>query len=296
MPSDIEIFLNDSLTPAQRELAEQSVYATVEHRRAAAAARARSIEEEEILRNTVSAPVAKLIQADRDAVAALGKLSNMQLEPESSLETEGPPSRARDDVIPGQRTYAEVVSRAPPYDFAWRWHDTAGAPPFEQRGDQDGRLGLIARSGNWIVGGADRFVSAHIGVGCIVRLPLPLHIRMFSPRSSRYSFIVGAHGISGNATSEGGLETTFMRGGTVLSAGTMPLWRKRVSANEEARNQTSFTDQVYPNGMGDTRDPGDYAFNVGIWTFADASSGIGRAGAESLVQSNILEMRFTLWS
>jgi hypothetical protein len=43
--------------------------------------------------------------------------------------------------------------------------------------------------------------------------------------------------------------------------------------------------------MGGRIDPGEYVFNVGIWAFADHRSGLGGAGVQSLIQSNILEMR-----
>ncbi len=72
----------------------------------------------------------------------------------------------------------------------------------------------------------------------------------------------------------------------------LPLWRRRVSGpSEEASDRTNFTRRVYPDGMGGRIDPGEYVFNVGIWVFADHRSGLGGAGVQSLIQSNILEMR-----
>jgi hypothetical protein len=296
MLDGVEIQFSDSLTEAQRELAEQSISAMVERGRTeAAAARARSAEEDK-LRDAISAPLAKLVQADPAAVAALRKLSKIQIESDDDLHMEGPVTAPRSGGLPGPSVFATTESRLPPYDFAWRWHHGAGAPPFDQRGGTEGSLGLIARSGSWIASGADRFVSAHIGVGCIVRADRPVSVKLFAPRALRHSYIVGAHGISGSATSEGGLETTFMRGNEVLMGGTTKLWRRRAGANEESRDQTGWTNDVYPNGMSRSIGPGDYAYNVGIWAFADHSSGVGNAGAESLVQSNILEMRFNLWA
>ncbi|WP_287096264.1 hypothetical protein, partial [Mesorhizobium sp.] len=115
---------------------------------------------------------------------------------------------------------------------------------------------------------------AHIGVGCIVRTDRPIAVELFAPRSSRHSFTIGARGIGASATSEGGLETTFMRGGQVLMAGTFPWWRRRGSSlSENARGRTGFT-SVFPSGMGGRIDPGEYTFDVGIWAFADYASGI----------------------
>jgi hypothetical protein len=76
-----------------------------------------------------------------------------------------------------------------------------------------------------------------------------------------------------------------------LFAGTSPLWRKRVSGSEDSRFSTALASGTYPNGMGGQIDAGDYNFNVGIYAHTDRSSGIGAAGAQSIVQSNILEMQ-----
>jgi hypothetical protein len=42
--------------------------------------------------------------------------------------------------------------------------------------------------------------------------------------------------------------------------------------------------------MGTRIDPGAYAFNVGVWAFADHSSGVGGSGAESLIDGYVLSM------
>lgn len=293
MPDGIEIYFSASLTPGQREMVEQSIASTVERTRAeAVAARARSAEEDK-LREAITAPLAKLMRADPGAAKALEGLSKRPVEAEDSLLPEDPTGGARDHVVPVSPTDRSVELRLPPFDFAWRWQQDGGASPFTQGGDQGGRLSVDARAGGGVAGGADRFVNAHIGVGCVVRTDRPIVVELFASRSSRHSFSMGARGIGASATSEGGLETTFMRGGQVLMAGNFPLWHRRVSGlSENASDRTNFASGVYPNGMGGRIDPGEYAFNVGIWAFADYSSGVGgAAGVQSLVQSNILDMR-----
>jgi hypothetical protein len=282
----IEVYFNASLTPDQRELAEQSIATMVERTRAEVdAARAR-LAEQDMLLGAIKAPVAKLMQADPGAAEALERLSMRRLEVEDSLSPEDLAGEAR-DLEP-----VAVELRSPPYDFAWRFHLSGGAPPFNQIGDQQGRLGLDARSGGLIAGGADSFVKAHIGVGCLVRTDRPIVVELFATRMTRHSFIVGAPAIGSSATSEGGLDTTLFRGSTFLMGGSLPLWRRRVSGpSEEARDRTNFTRGVYPEGMGGRIDPGDHVFNVGIWAFADHTSGLGGAGTQSLIQSNVLEMR-----
>lgn len=118
-----------------------------------------------------------------------------------SLRLQCPPGGARDHTIPASPTDSRVEQRLPLYDFAWRWHHNGGSPPFSQSGDQRGRLGVDARAGDGVAGGASRFVHAHIGVGCIVRTDRPIAVELFAPRSSRHSFAIGARGIGASATS-----------------------------------------------------------------------------------------------
>jgi hypothetical protein len=89
---------------------------------------------------------------------------------------------------------------------------SARAPPFSQRGDQEGKLGLDARSGSLIAGGADRFVKAHIGVGTLVQTDREIVVELSATRELRHSFIVAAPALFSSATSEGGLDATLMRG------------------------------------------------------------------------------------
>lgn len=291
MPDGLEIYFSESLTPDQRKLAEESVVSMVERARTQAeAVRARWAEEDK-LRDAAMAPLAKLMQADPAAVAAMEKLSKLQLDAEDSLRVEELSGAARNLMIPLSPTDRAIETRVSPYDFGWRWHDTGGAPPHSQIGDQRGFLGADARAGGLMPGGADRRVNAHIGVGVIVRLDRTTVIDLFSTRDSLFSYIVGSRGVGANATSEGGLETTFMRGPTVLEASTLPLWRRRVSGFEEARDRRNWMRGIFPDGMGGRFDRGDYAYNVGMWSFADYSSGIGSAGVQSLCQSNIIDMR-----
>ncbi|MER8482603.1 hypothetical protein [Mesorhizobium sp. M1322] len=291
MPDGIEIYFSASLAPGQREIVEQSIASAAERTRAEAdAARERAAEEDK-LHDAITARLAKLIRADPGVAEALEGVGMRPFKAKDSLRLQGPPGGGRDHVIPASPTDSSVEQRLPPYDFAWRWHHNGGAPPFNQSGDQRGRLGVDARAGGGVAGGASRFVHAHIGVGCIVRTDRPIAVELFAPRSSRHSFAIGARGIGASATSEGGLETTFMRGGQVLMAGTFPWWRRRGSSlSENARGRTGFT-SVFPSGMGGRIDPGEYTFHVGIWAFADCSSGIGSAGVQSLVESSIIEMR-----
>jgi hypothetical protein len=252
MTYDHEIYFDDSLTADRRALVEESINAIVESKRAqTAAALARAAELE---------PSSEFIRPPLSSVPTL---------PVS------PPARG-------------VLARVPPYDINWFWHDLSGAWPRSRTGERDGNLAMDARSG---YGGADEFVSSHIGVGCLVRIDRPVVVELYAQRASRHEFIVGAGGVGANATSEGGLETTFMRGSTVIMSGNMRTFRRRVSAGEDGQESTGWSEGTYPNGMGGHIEPGEYFFNVGIYTFTDYSSGfLGSSSAKSLVQSVIRNM------
>ena len=291
MGDGFDVYFDETLTSAQRGLAEQSIAFSIKRSQEAAnSARAKMVEDDE-LRDALAAPLAKLIQADPEAAAALEKLGKRQIELQDSLRPDVTPLPTPDQTfltIPIDRS---LVYRRAPYDFAWNWHDTGGAPPFTQLGAPDGDLRLEARAGS-VPGGADRRVDAHIGVGCIVRIDRPSAIDLYATRDSRHSFHMESRGVGSNATSEGGLEVSFIKGGTqVLMGGTLPLWRRRVSGFEEARDNTNFSQGSYPNGLGGRVDPGEYAYNVGIRVSVDYSPGVGAAAVQAIVQSNILNMQ-----
>jgi hypothetical protein len=286
MTCDPEIYFDDSLTADQRALVEESIIAIVESKRAqTAAARARAAEFEKF-EAAINAPLTELIQQHPVAAEALRQVPDRRLEPSSEFIR--PPLSGVPTLPVSPPAQRGVLARVPPYDIQWFWHDLSGAWPISRTGNVDGNLGMDARSG---YGGADEFVSSHIGVGCLVRIDRPVAVELFAQRASRHEFTVGAGGIGANATSEGGLETTFMRGSTVIMGGTMPMFRRRVSAGEDGQESTGWSEGTYPNGMGGRIEPGEYFFNVGIYTFTDFSSGfLGSSFAKSLVQSVIRNM------
>ncbi len=281
----LEINFDDSLTADQRALVEESITAIVESKRAqTSAARARAAELEKF-EAAINAPLIELIQQHPVAAEALRHVPDHQLEPSSEFIR---PPLSGVLTLPIAPEVRGVLARVPPYDINWYWQDPSGQWPRSRTGERDGNLAMDARSG---FGGIDDFVSSHIGVGCLVRIDRPVVVELYAQRSSRYEFTVGAGGAGANATSEGGLETTFMRGSTVIMGGTMQMFRRRVSAGEDGQESTGWSEGTYPNGMGGRIEPGEYFFNVGIYTFTDYSSGfLGSSFAKSLVQSVIRNM------
>lgn len=241
----------------------------------------------------MTAPLAALIQQDPEAADALDRIKTHPLQ----LFGEFQPQK----TLGGQRTRTITVSpqetsieeHIPPYDFAWRWTQNGGADPFTFFGDQFGQLTIDARSGN-VSGLPERFVGAHIGVGCLVTTDRPISVQLSAELESKYAFLVWTAGIGGSATSEGGLETTLMQGSDLKEGENLRLWHRRVSGlREEAQDQTNFTRSTYPDRMGTRIEPGSYVFNVGIWAFTDYSTGLSRAAAQSIVQCNILQMNIS---
>ncbi|OBF34950.1 hypothetical protein A5724_16420 [Mycobacterium sp. ACS1612] len=285
MTCDPEIYFDDSLTADQRVLAEESIIAIVESKRAQTAAALARAAEVEKFEAAINAPLTELIQQHPVAAEALRQVPERPLEPSSEFIR---PPLSGVPTLPVLPLAQRVLARVPPYDISWFWHDLSGAWPTSRTGNLDGNLAMDARSG---YGGADDFVSSHIGVGCLVRIDRPVAVELYAQRTSRHEFIVGAGGLGANATAEGGVETTFMRGSTVIMAGQIPMFRRRVSAGEDGQESTGWSEGTYPNGMGGRIEPGEYYFNVGIYTFTDYSSGfLGSASAKSLVQSVIRNM------
>jgi hypothetical protein len=209
MTDDIKMFFRNDLTADQRDLAQNMAASTVERALAEVEAiRARYIEEDK-LSDAVMAPVAKLIQADPDALEALKKLG--QREFEITEYATGDVAR-RDSVIIPANSPMMVQQRTPPFDYAWNWHDAGGGAPFNQISDiTAGRLKLDARTGI-VTGGVGPFVHAHIGFGCFVNPDRPFALSLSANWSLGYGYLVGARGISANATADGGLETSFFKG------------------------------------------------------------------------------------
>jgi hypothetical protein len=291
MTSDLQIYFDDSLTAEQRALVEESVVAIVESKRAQTAAALARTAELEKFELAINAPLIELIEQHPISARAVREAGAPSLESPVEFLKPEPAYAMRVCTIPVSPADRSIEVRVPPYDFHWAWRDLNGAEPHSIIGNRDGRLGMDARSGSGN-GFANRFVSSHTGVGCLVRTDREVVFEFFARRANRHSFVVGARGVSANATSEGGLETTFMRGSQLLQGGTFPLFRRRVSAGEDRRDSTGWTEDTYPNGMGGRFGPGEYVFNAGIFTFTDFSTGVaGVAGAQSLVQSEILEMR-----
>jgi hypothetical protein len=279
--------VSDSLSAEQRALVEESVIAIVENRRAnLAAARAQAAELEK-LETAINEPLHDLIRQHPAAADALHRVREYRHEPLGEFIKS---AMALDHVIPLSPVIHSVQARVPPYDVHWAWRDSTSAEPHSIIGGLDGSLGMDARSGN-ADGAADRFVSSHTGVGCVVHIDRPVILEMYAQRSSRYAFNTGAIGLSANATSEGGLETTLMRGSTFIQGSSIRTFRSRVSSGEQRHQATDWTDSTFPNGMGGRIEPGEYVFNVGIYTFTDFSTGLGgSAAAQSLIQSEIHNM------
>lgn len=288
----VNISFREGLGAEQRAAVEQSVAGLVAHyskaieqARAAAAQRAALVA-------AASAPLSDLIRADPAAVRALEELGALRLEDTGVIEQVHPdrlPSAADESVALDLRSVRDAVEvRVPPYDFAWSWHHQAGGAPAHGYTHADGRIGLDARAGS-ISGGFSGFVNAHAGYGLFRRTAERVLMTGRSFKRMRYHYSVSSAGVASDATSEGGIEFTAMVNGQFLAGVSHKMWRKRVSGFESA----SYGEGPYtihePSELAFEMVPGrDYTFNVGIWTFADRTPGAGAAGAQSLIEGDVL--------
>lgn len=283
--STIQLDIRDDATEVQRQNAQLTVEALVE-RSVDATARRRSYDDAVTkLTDAVNAPLAKLINDDRGANAALDELSTRRvLGADDVVDLSIPVPRNRDDVA----VYSFAVG--PPYDFAWSFHEDGGYAPHNQILNRDnGQVGLDARSGS-APGGASGWVKAHCGFGIF----LPESSGQKYPHAvlnpGEFSYTVGTSGIGGSATSEGGFDLAIFEDGRYLTGANIKLWRKRVSGGEESQGSQPNHLIAGPELQFTMQAGRTYTFNAGIWVYSDRTNGIGSAGAQSRLQGMLTKM------
>lgn len=283
LPPNVRITFRDEVPQRElRQAAERSVATLVAHS-AEAVRQARAAESQFAkLTDAVTAPFAKLIEGDSEAVKALNELRTQALIQPDAL----------DELL--RPRYSQFI---PPYDFSWIWHDINGHPPFNSIFDRPtGQVGLDARSGLVDEGGAPGFVSAHAGFGVLLRAFAKTETGMaFGSGGGRFSFRMKTVGVGSNATSEGGLEATALEDGRLIASSSLKLWRRRISGFEEASGGESIQWQIPPGAdwLRFTMHEGrEYTFNVGVWVFSDRSTGIGGGAVQSLIHATVSKMFF----
>ncbi len=296
LPSDIQITFSDDLDletqPELRRAVERSV-ATHLARSTEEVARVRAAEAERAkLMDAVNAPLMKLIKEDPAARKALEDLRTQQLSDLESMDVlrGEQPLTATNNIVTVPLGDARVLAVPPPYDFSWSWFNQAGGPPRTQHLDKEtGLVGLDALS-DPDAGGASGFVEAHAGFGLIVgRTDRIVTATARSSRSMQYSFNVWAGGIGSNATSEGGMDFAAFEDGRLLTIASAKLWRRRVSIDESDVGWAGPLAVHEPSKISFTMRPGhEYTFNVGIWVYSDRTPAIGDAGAQALLEGEVL--------
>jgi hypothetical protein len=292
LPPNVQItFRDEAIQPGLRQAAERSV-ATLVARFAEEVRQARAAESELAkLTDAVNAPFAKLIEGDSQAVKALDELRSHRLIDPHDTDALGPDAFA-------PRGYGQWVP--PYYHFSWFWHDPNGHPPFNRIIDPSfGRIGLDARSGA-VDGGADGFVSAHAGFGVSLRtIGEPDTAYTFGSGGGQFSYAMKTVGIGSgsNATSEGGVEATAFEDGHLIASSSSKMWRRRISAIEEAHGGGPLQHWQSPPGVDSLRftmyEGRQYTFNVGAWVFSDRSTGAGVfAAVQSLIDAYVENMYF----
>jgi hypothetical protein len=283
--STIQLDIRDGATEVQRQNAQRSVEALLA-RSVDATARRRSYDDAVTkLTDAVNAPLAKLINDDPGANAALDELSTRPLlGADDVVDLSIAVPRNRDDVA----VYSFAVG--PPYDFAWSFHEDGGYAPHNQILNRDnGQVALDARSGS-VPGGKSGWVKAHCGFGIF----LPASSGQKYPHAvlnpGEFSYAVGASGISGNATSEGGFDLAIFEDGRYLTGANIKLWRVRVSSGEDSHGGQPSHLIAGPELQFTMQAGRTYTFNAGIWAYSDRTNGIGSAGAQARLQGMLTKM------
>ncbi len=283
--STIQLDIRDDATDEQRQMAQCSAEGLLA-RSVDATARRRSHDDVVTkLTDAVNAPLAKLINDEPGANAALEEMSTRPLlRDDDVVDLDGTVPRNRDGVS----VYSFAVG--PPYDFAWSFHESGGHAPHNQILNRDnGQVGLDARSGS-APGGASGWVKAHCGFGIF----LPQSSGQKYPHAvlnpGEWSYAVGTSGVGGNATAEGGFDLAIFEEGRFVAGADIKLWRKRVSGGEDSHWSEPSRLITGPE-LQFTMQPGrQYTFNAGIWVYSDRTNGIGSAGAQARLQGMLTKM------
>lgn len=292
--TDFQISFRDGLTETERQNAERSVAALVE-RSITRAARDRAAEAALAeLTGPLNAPFARLVQEDPLAVRAAEKLRDQEiLGPYAmdSLRQDDDPylDSAAPTLAPQARASVRSLSFAPPYDFIWHWH--GGHPAFRHFARQDtGRVGVDARSGSMMEGGAPGFVGTHTGVGVVAHEGPGRKSARAVLRAARFAFILKTVGIGSDATSEGGFDLAVFEDGLFVDVVDHKLWRSRIGPNEERRGGDGPR-EFFSNALNFQLGPDHgYSVNVGVWALSDRTPGIGAAAVQSLMEATVSEI------
>jgi hypothetical protein len=295
MADGIEITFANHVSMADRHLAEQSVYAMVEQTRAKSLEMLKQRAELRALSEAVFAPIEALLMADPKAAAALETSRSLRVKWDDTAPPDSGANLVSPGLFPQPPTNVIYIPGDPPYDYAWKWHDTNGGAPVLLSSDIDGALAVQAASGSVEgVRGADSFVSAHAGVGMLLHIDRTLPLFLSVTHDTSYRWRVRAQGISSSATTDGGFEANYMKDGQVYAAVGVPQWHQRVSGVEDRTGFGPETRNVSPNGMGSQISAGVYGIHFGIWAVTDYSNGIGQAASIVKSRANVAEMR--IWS
>ena len=289
---EVDVSFDEAVPPEQRGTVERSIRTMAEHS-AAARDRTRAAEAKVAqLATAINAPLVKLIEQDSTAVREFKDLlAQHQGAFDSAGMVDADTPTAIEEAMLALRDIRAAV-HAPPYHFEWKWHRLDGSPPsISQTNRALGEARLEGRCGPLLTGSGPKFVEAHAGFGLVFR---PNRDGLLSGDSMRrivWFFAVGAGGLGSNATSEGGTECTILENGQLKAHGVHRLWRKRVSVSEFDTGNSGgvITDSPlriqFPMRAGR-----EYTFNVGVWAYADNTSGIGTSATLSGITGIIPSM------
>jgi hypothetical protein len=287
----VQIGFRDGLTPEQRDLAERSVAAMLARARDAVTNRGEEDAKRGRLEAAVNAPLAKTIEEDREASAALKELGNtglgldpLHVQQERFRETQVESFFNFMAPLPA----GPIDERRPPYDYTWAW-GLGGAPISQRFFAPSGFVSVEARSGN-TPGGAASLVDAHAGYGVALSSDHSINLvgRVETLLEFRYQLATAVPGSWADA--EGGIEITAFEDpvpGKPPLADTSQhrLWRAHKGAefpflpDTEGGDRGPFTTWDPWGNIRFRMNPGHgYTFNVGIRAFANHGGAVAAAG------------------
>lgn len=277
------------LSPSELQAAKEG--ADVHFRAQIALAQSRQAEIDALM-DRINAPSKKLIEANSDATSALRELQDREVEIDRfennvalfesrSVQTFAP------QVFAVRPPYNPSSGGAGVYQGSQPAHSVFNRP-------SDGYVGMDARSGS-IDGGASGSVSAFSGFTLGFQPSANAQYTTgFQIDNMHFAYNVACRSVTGgSAVAEGGLLAVvldILGAGSLVIAGRIQLWHKRVSGGETSHDSQSGlrrSVQLNPAGLYGGR---RYALICQLYCNSDRSSGVGAAASQSLGEGYITAM------
>ncbi|MGY1808130.1 hypothetical protein ACI8AF_12245 [Blastococcus sp. SYSU D00669] len=299
----VQIEFREGLNSEQRDLAERSVAAMVTRSQEARTDVRAADDERARLEAAVNAPLARTIEDDPAAMAALKRLGETGVALDASrLELRRLHEHRADSFFDfiAPLPAGPIEERRPPYDYTWSWN-LGGAATNQRFFEPSGFVSSTAVSGD-TPGGVGGPVDVHAGYGIALTTGHSINLVARAETFLEFHFELATAVPGSWADGEGGIDITafedpFPGKPPLADRSQYQLWRKHKAStfpflpDHEGGDQGPFTTWDPWGNIAFRMQPGHgYTLNVGVRAFANA----GGTSAASGVNAKLNVWRLSL--